>query len=382
MRFEEVYFRFGRGHLSCAEAADILGMSERSFLRYRMRYEAEGAEGLCDRRVGRVSGRRIAADVATRVIELYATRYFDFNVKHFHEKLVSEHGYRLSYGWTKRVLQDAGQVKRAKKRGAHRRKRPRKPLPGMMLHQDGSRHHWVPDAAWDLIVTMDDATSEIYSAFFVEEEGTMSSFQALGEVISRQGLFGALYADRGSHYWITKTADQGVDEETPTQVKRALDQLGITLIPASAPEARGRSERMFGTLQGRLPQELRAAAITTMAAANQYLGEVFLPAHNDAFRVPPAEPGSAFIAYIGRDLSDILCLQEDRIVGRDNCVSYRRLSLQIPPDRHRHHYVKAKVRVHEYPDGRLAVFHGPRCLARYHPDARLIDEEDNAKTAA
>jgi hypothetical protein len=382
MRFEEVYFRFGRGHLSCAEAADILGMSERSFLRYRMRYEAEGAEGLCDRRVGRVSGRRIAADVATRVIELYATRYFDFNVKHFHEKLVSEHGYRLSYGWTKRILQDAGQVKRAKKRGAHRRKRPRKPLPGMMLHQDGSSHHWVPDAAWDLIVTMDDATSEIYSAFFVEEEGTMSTFLALGEVIAKQGLFGALYADRGSHYWITKTADQGVDEETPTQVKRALDQLGITLIPASAPEARGRSERMFGTLQGRLPQELRAAGITTMAAANQYLSEVFLPAHNAAFRVAPAEPGNAFIPYIGRDLSDILCLQEDRIVGRDNCVSYRRLSLQIPPDRHRHHYVKAKVRVHEYPDGRLAVFHGPRCLARYHSDARLIDEKDHAKTAA
>jgi hypothetical protein len=347
-----------------------------------MRYEAEGAEGLCDRRVGRVSGRRIAADVATRVIALYATRYFDFNVKHFHEKLVSEHGYRLSYGWTKRVLQDAGQVKRAKKRGAHRRKRPRKPLAGMMLHQDGSRHHWVAEAAWDLIVTMDDATSEIYSAFFVEEEGTMSTFRGLGEVIAKQGLFGALYADRGSHYWITKTADQGIDEETPTQVKRALDQLAITLIPASAPEARGRSERMFGTLQGRLPQELRAAGITTMAAANQYLGEVFLPAHNAVFRVPPAEPGSAFIAYIGRDLNDILCLQEDRIVGRDNCVSYRRLSLQIPPDRHRHHYVKAKVRVHEYPDGSLALFHGPRCLARYHADGRLIDETDHAKTAA
>jgi hypothetical protein len=382
MRFDEVYGRFQRGYLSCAEAADILGMSERSFLRYRMRYEAEGAEGLYDRRVGRVSGRRIAADVATRVIELYATRYFDFNVKHFYEKLVSEHGYRLSYGWTKRVLQDAGQVKRAKKRGAHRRKRPRKPLPGMMLHQDGSRHHWVPEAAWDLIVTMDDATSEIYSAFFVEEEGTMSTFQALSEVIGTHGLFGALYADRGSHYWITKAADQGIDEQTPTQVKRALDQLGITLIPASAPEARGRSERMFGTLQGRLPQELRAAGITTMAAANQYLGEVFLPTHNAVFRVPPAEPGTAFIPYIGRALSDILCLQEDRIVGRDNCVSYRRLSLQIPSDRHRHHYVKAKVRVHEYPDGSLALFHGPRCLARYHADGRLIDETDHAKTAA
>ena len=207
----------------------------------------------------------------------------------------------------------------------------------------------------------------------------MSSFQGLGEVIARQGLFGALYADRGSHYWITKAADQGIDEETPTQVKRALDQLAITLIPASCPEARGRSERMFGTLQGRLPQELRAAGITTMAAANQYLSEVFLPAHNAAFRVSPAEPGSAFIPYIGHNLSDILCLQDDRIVARDNCVSYRRLSLQIPPDRHRHHYVKAKVRVHEYPDGRLALFHGPRCLARYHADGTAHRREGPCK---
>jgi transposase len=382
MRFEEVYGRVQRGRLSCAQAADILGMSERNFLRYRRRYEAEGAEGLYDRRVGRVSGRRLAVDVATRVIELYATRYFDFNVKHFHEKLVSEHGYKFSYSWTKRVLQDAGQVKPAKKRGVHRRKRPRKALPGMMLHQDGSRHQWVADVEWDLIVTLDDATSEIYSAFFVEQEGTMSSFQALREVIGARGLFGALYADRGSHYWITKTAEQGVDEETPTQVKRALDQLGITLIPASAPEARGRSERMFGTLQGRLPQELRAAGITTMAAADQYLREVFLPAHNKAFRVPAAEPGTAFVAYIGRDLDDVLCIQEERVVGRDNCVAYKRLSLQIPPDRHRHHYVKAKVRVHEYPDGRLAVFHGPRCLARYGADGKLIGETENAKTAA
>jgi hypothetical protein len=170
-------------------------------------------------------------DVATRVIELHATKYFDFNVKHFHEKLVSEHGFKLGYSWTKRVLQEAGQVKPAKKRGAHRRKRPRQTLPGMMLHQDGSRHHWVPDVEWDLIVTMDDATSEIYSAFLVEQEGTMSSFQALREVIDTHRLFGALYADRGSHYWITKAAGQGIDKDNPTQVKRALDQLGITLIP-------------------------------------------------------------------------------------------------------------------------------------------------------
>lgn len=382
MRFDEVYGRFLRGSLSCGEAADLLGMSERNFLRYRHRYEADGAEGLYDRRVGRASAKRIAVDVAARVIELYATKYFDFNVKHFHEKLVAEHGFTLSYSWTKRVLQDAGQVARAKKRGAHRRKRPRKALPGMMLHQDGSRHFWVPDEQWDLIVTMDDATSDIYSMFFVEEEGTLSSFQGLHEVIARHGLFGSLYADRGSHYWVTKAAGQGVDREAPTQVKRALDQLGIELIPASAPEARGRSERMFGTLQGRLPQELRTAGITTMAAANRYLSEAFLPAHNARFRVAAAEEGSAFVPYVGRDLADILCIQEERVVGRDNCVAYKRLSLQIPPDRHRHHYVKARVRVHEYPAGTLAVFHGPRCLARYTADGVLADGKTDAKSAA
>jgi hypothetical protein len=357
-------------------------MSERTFLRYRGRYAAEGAEGLADRRVGRVSGRRAPADVAMRVLELYATRYFDYNAKHFHEKLVAEHGHRLGYTWTKRVLQDAGQLQPSRRRGPHRKKRERQPLPGMMLHQDGSRHFWVPDEQWDLIVTMDDATSEIYSAFFVAEEGTMSSFQALKEVIGSRGLFGALYADRGSHYWYTPSAGKGVDYKTPTQVRRALDELGITLIPARSPEARGRSERMFGTLQGRLPQELRSAGITSMETANRYLGEVFLPAHNRRFQVAAAEPDTAFLGYIGPDLKEVLCIQEDRVVGRDNCVSYQTLSLQLPPDRRRHHHVKARVKVHEYPDGNLAVFRGHRCLGRYQPDGTLIGEAKNAKTAA
>lgn len=379
MRFEEVYGRYRRGRLSCREAADILGMSERTFLRYRGRYEAEGAEGLADRRVGRASGRRAPADVAMRVIELYATRYFDYNAKHFHEKLVADHGLRYGYTWTKRVLQDAGQMQPSRRRGPHRKKRERQPLPGMMLHQDGSRHFWVPEVQWDLIVTMDDATSEIYSAFFVAEEGTMSSFQALREVIGSRGLFGALYADRGSHYWYTPSAGKGVDYKTPTQVRRALDELGITLIPARSPEARGRSERMFGTLQGRLPQELRSAGITGMEAANRYLSEVFLPAHNRHFQVKAAEPDTAFVGYVG-DLKEVLCIREDRVVGRDNCVSYQRLSLQLPPDRQRHHHVKARVKVHEYPDGCLAVFRGPRCLARYQPDGSLMAE--NARTAA
>lgn len=163
-----------------------------------------------------------------------------------------------------------------------------------------------------------------------------------------------------------------MDRDNPTQVGRALHQLGIELIPAYSPQARGRSERMFGTLQKRLPQELRLAGITTMAEANRYLAEVFWPAHNARFARPAAEASSAFVAFAG-SLEDILCVQEERVVSNDNTVRYKHRNLQIPADRHRHHYVKAKVRVHEYPDGTLAVFHGPRCLARYRADGSPME---------
>ncbi len=315
MKFEDVYGRCYRGDLSQAEASEILGMSERTFWRWRERYEAEGAEGLYDRRLGRVSAR-----------------------------------------------------------GAHRRKRPRRPVVGMMLHQDGSSHEWVAGQWWDLIVTMDDVTSEVYSGFFVAEEGTMSTFRGLGEVIAENGLFCSLYADRASHYWHTPEAGGGVDKDNPTQVGRALAQLGIELIAAYSPQARGRSERMFGTLQKRLPQELRLAGIATMAEANRFLEELFWPAHNARFARPAADTGSAFVAFAGT-LEDILCAQEDRVVAGDNTVRYKNRTLQIPADRHRHHYVKAQVRVHEYPDGHLAVFHGPRCLARYRADGETIDDD-------
>ena len=247
-------------------------------------------------------------------------------------------------------------------------------LPGMMLHQDGSSHEWVPGRWWDLIVTMDDATSDIYSAFFVAEEGTMSSFQGVSEAIRAKGLFCSLYADRASHYWNTPEAGGKVDKDTPTQVGRALAQLGIELIPAYSPEARGRSERMFGTLQKRLPQELRLAGITDMAGANRFLKELFLPQHNARFATPAEDQGTAFVPFTGA-LDDILCIHEERTVSNDNTVRYKRLALQIPAGRHRRHYVKARVRVHEYPDSTMAVFHGPRCLARYHADGQPIDSQ-------
>jgi transposase len=370
----------------------MLGVSARTFRRWRDRFEAEGADGLYDRRLGRVSGSRVPVDTVMEMLALFDTRYWDFTARHFHEKLVSEHGFTRSYNWVRLILQEYGRTCRAPRRGAHRRKRERRALPGMMLHQslppakagDGSTHQWVPDQWWDLIVTMDDATSEIYSAIFVAEEGTISSFEALGEVIAARGLFCSLYADRGAHYWHTPEAGGKVDKDNPTQVGRALQQLGIELIPAYSPEARGRSERMFGTLQKRLPQELRLAGITTMAEANRFLREHYLPRHNARFAIVPQAPGSAFVPFaggIGGALEDTLCVQQERVVGNDNTVRYNNMALQIPQDRHRHHYVKARVRVHEYPDGGLAVFHGPRRLADYHGDGKIKEETPDQQAA-
>jgi len=330
----------------------------------RKRFEESGLEGLADGRVGKLSARRAPVDEVTTVLNLFKTRYYDFTAKHFHEKLLS-YGIVRSYTWTKNLLQLNGLAARATRRGAHRRKRARRPLPGMMLHQDGSTHQWVPGRWWDLIVTLDDATSEIYSAFFVEEENTASTFAALQEVIEAHGLFNSLYTDRASHYWATPTAGGRVDKNNPTQVGRALGKLGIEMIAAYSPEARGRSERAFGTLQGRLPQELRLRGITDLAEANRFLREEYLPEYNARFSIPAEEKGTAFVPWIGPDLADILCTQEERKVNNDNTVRYKGLSLQIPADKHRQHYVKVQVKVYEYSDGTLAVFHGPRCLARY-----------------
>jgi hypothetical protein len=275
----------------------------------------------------------------------------------------------------KNRLQEAGVVKKAPGRGKHRKRRERAPWPGMRVHQDGSAHEWVAGQRWDLIVTMDDATNEHYSMFFVEEEGTASSFRGVKEVIEARGLFASLYTDRGSHYWHTPQAGGKVDKTNLTQFGRAMAQLGIEMIPAYSPEVRGRSERMFRTHQERLPKELAAAGITDMEAANRYLKEVYMPAFNAEFMQPAQEEGSAFVAWIGGDLDVILCEHYERVVGNDNCVAFEGMKLQIPADRHRMHYVKVKVRVNRYMDGSLAIFHGPRRLARYGSDGRLLQPE-------
>jgi transposase len=366
-KFRDVLSRWEAGGLSMMEAGELLGMSERQFRRYRDRYEEEGAEGLIDRRLGKPSPKRVPAAERERMLDLYRGTYRGWNVKHFQEHLRRDHGFGWSYTWVKTQLHTAGLVERGRHRGAHRRKRERKPCEGMMLHQDGSRAFWlVGSPQLDLIVTMDDATSTIYSAFLVEEEGTASSFRGLLEVFGAEGLPSSLYTDRASHYFYTPTADGPVDKERLTQVGRALQHLGIEHIPAYSPEARGRSERMFGTLQDRLTKELAKVGITEIAAANAWIRDAYLPDHNARFAKPAALPETAFVPVADKaSLTETLCVQEERVVGRDNTVSFDGLKLQVPESPLRHHYVKARVRVHQYPDGALAVFHGPRLIARY-----------------
>ena len=382
MRFEEVYEEWQEGRLTQVEIAQILGVSERTLRRHIERYESAGLEGLLDKRLTQISHKRAPVDEVIGVVDLYKREYSGWNTRHFHSWYKRDHAGTRSYTWVKNRLQEAGAIVRAKTRGKHRKKRDRAPLPGMLVHQDASTHAWVPQVYWDLVVTMDDATGKHLSMFFCDEEGTASSLHGIGQTIARFGLFCSLYTDRGSHYFYTPEADGKVDKSRPTQVGRALAQLGIEHIAAYSPEARGRSERAFQTHQERLPKELAKAGITDLQAANRYLEEIYLPRHNDEFAVPPAQEGSAFIAYLGGALPDILCEHHERVVGKDNCVSFESMSLQIPADGVRHHYVKVKVRVHRYVDGTLALFHGPRRLARYDAKGKLQLPESEIKLAA
>ena len=370
MRFEEAYQGWTGGRLTQAEAALLLGQCERSFRRHAERYRADGLEGLLDQRLSQISKRRASGAEIDRVVQAYKSGFAGWNVAHFHSKYRGEMRGTRSYTWLKTVLQGAGLVRTAKRRGKHRLERERAPLPGMMVHQDASTHRWVSDALWDLVVTMDDATGEHTSMFFCDQEGVASSFHGLGQTIARYGLFASLYSDRGSHYFLTPVAGGKVGRQQLTQVGRALKQLGIEHIAAYSPQARGRSERAFQTHQGRLPQELARAGITGMGAANRYLEDIYRHSHNGEFCIQSTLPGTAYVPFLSGSLPDILCEQHERTVGNDNCVSFEGLCLQLPADPFRYHYAHTRVRVHRYVDDTLAVFHGPRKLAGY--DARGI----------
>jgi hypothetical protein len=366
MKVQEVILRAMAKKITWFQAAEIAGLSARQMRRLRWRYENYGYDGLLDRRRGVPSERRVPMALAEQVLRLYREQYYDLNVRHFHEKLKEQHGIALSYTWVKMALQGAGLVARARKRGVHRKRRERRPLPGMLLHIDGSRHRWFQDDRWyDLIVILDDATGEIYYAQLVEEESTSTVMAGLREVVERKGLFCALYSDRGSHFWLTPKAGGKVDPHRLTQVGRALRDLGIRMIPAYSPQARGRSERNFSTWQGRLPQELRLRGLRTVEAANRYLRQEYIAEFNGRFQVPAAQRGTAFTTCPRKDLDLVFSLAFERAVNRDNTVSFHNLVLQIEKVHWRGTLAGSTVTVHQHLDGRLSLSYGPQRLGSY-----------------
>jgi transposase len=369
MKVQEVILRAMAKRMTWWQAAEVIGISDRQMRRWHRRYEKFGYDGLWDRRRGRPSPRRVPLELAERVLALYREKYFDFNVRHFHEKLREEHGLALSYTWVKLALQGAGLVKKSGRRGVHRRRRPRRPLPGMLLHLDGSSHAWLGDSRrYDLLVVLDDATSEIYYAQLVEQESTRTVLAALREVVEKKGLFCALYSDRASHFFETPKAGAKIDPQRLTQVGRALQQLGMRMIPAYSPQARGRSERNFGTWQGRLPQELRLRGITTVEEANRFLRQEYVAEFNRRFAVRAAQSGSAFLPLRGQDLERIFALQHERVVNRDNTVEIAHRVLQIEKTPWRNTLAGCRVTVYEHLDGTLSVGYGPHLVGRFNAE--------------
>jgi len=373
VKVQDVILRAMARRITWWQAAEILGISDRSLRRWKRRYEVNGYDGLFDRRKGKPSPKRVPLEQAEEVLRLYQEKYTDLNVRHFHEKLGEEHGIGLSYTWVKLALQGAGLVKRGRKRGVHRKRRPRRPLPGMLLHLDGSEHRWFQDDRWyDLIEVLDDATSETYYAQLVEEESTRTVMAALKEVIERQGRFCALYSDRASHFFETPQAGGPVDRQRLTQVGRALKELGIPMIPAYSPQARGRGERRFGTWQGRLPQELRLAGITGVEEANRFLRERYIPEINRKFGVAAAERGHAFVPVRGWDLDRIFSVQTERVVAKDNTVRLANRVWQIERTPWRGTLADCRVIICEHLDGRVTIVYGPHVIARYTAEGQSL----------
>jgi transposase len=374
MKLQDVILKAMAKKITWMAAAEIAGVTDRTMRRIKQRYQDFGYTGLFDQRRGKRSVHRVPLQTAEQVLELYQKKYFDLNVRHFQEKLREQESIELSYTWIYQALVGAGLVAKRRRRGPHRRRRARRPLPGMMLHIDGSKHRWLNDDRWyDLIVILDDATSEIYYAQLVEEESTRTVMAGLREVIEKQGVFCALYSDRGSHFFVTEKAGEKVAKHRLTQVGRAMKELGIEMIAAYSPQARGRSERSFGTWQGRLPQELRLAGMATLEQANGFLRERYIEEFNSKFRVPAVEKGTAFRRASRRDLDWVFSVQTERVVGKDNTVSIGSRYWQIDKSRFRHSLAGSTVMIHEHLDGGVSIRYGPHVVGRYSREVQRLE---------
>jgi len=373
MKLQDVILKAIARKISWMEAAEIAGVADRTMRRIKQRYQEYGYDGLFDQRRGKRSVHRVALATAEKVLGLYQEKYFDLNVRHFQEKLREEEAIELSYTWVYQALVGAGLVAKRRRRGPHRRRRPRRPMPGMLLHIDGSKHRWLNDDRWyDLIVILDDATSEIYYAQLVEEESTRTVMAGLREVIEKEGLFCALYSDRGSHFFVTAKAGEKVEKQRLTQVGRAMKELGVQMIAAYSPQARGRSERSFGTWQGRLPQELRLAGVSTVEGANRFLRDQYIAEFNAKFRVAAEQKGTAFRRTSRSDLNWIFSVQTERVVAKDNTVAIGSRLWQIDKSKLCSTLAGSTVTIHEHLDETVSIRYGPHVVGRFDKEGEKL----------
>ena len=377
MKIQEVILKAASKQILWIEAADIIGVSYRTMKRWKARYQKYGYDGIFDRRMRSPSPKKVPLDEIETILSLYSDKYMGFNVAHFHEKLPN-HDIKRGYTFVKTLLQTAGLVKIVQKRGKHRRKRPRKPLVGMMLHLDGSPHQWIPDLpgqVFDLLVLMDDANNRIYDMMLVKEEDTLSCMELLKSCVKKHGIFCSLYSDRASHFFLTPKAGEPVKQNHLTQVGRALNELGVTMIPAYSPEARGRSEREFRTLQGRIPNELKLHGIKTLEEANRFLRRHYIKELNKRFMVAPDASGSAFIPVAKHiNLGLIFSIKEQRSVNPDNTISFKRHILQIDKSHLRTSFAKCKVMVHMHIDNTVTITFGPHIIGRYDLKSNMVQK--------
>ncbi len=378
MKLVEVITRAMSGEINWIQAAQIAGITPRSLRRWKARWQRDGYEGLFDRRTGRPSPRRVPLEQLERVLRLYRETYLGFNVRHFHSIAIREHGVTLSYSLVKKALQEAGLVTRGKKRGRHRMRRERRACFGELLHLDGSRHGWLalaPELVLTLIVVLDDATGRILYAQLWPAESSRAVLTALLEVMSTHGVPQALYTDRARWAFLTPKAGAAVDKHRLTRVGHVLKRLGVEHIPGYSPQARGRSERVNSTLQGRVVNELRIRAIATREDANRYLREVFLPRQNEEFARSPRDPASAFLPVSQSELLRNFYSDQPRRVAKDNTVRVGNKHLQIARQPGRTTCAGLEVTLRRYLEGEYVIFSGNRILGCYDPQGQPIPIE-------
>jgi transposase len=378
MKVQEVVLRALSGEMHWFRAAEVLGLSVRTLRRYRLRLEKRGYDGLFDHRRRRPSPRSVPLAEAERILRLYRERYRGWNVRHFCQTVRREHGVGVSYTWVKTALQGAGLVPKRKARGRHRRRRERRACFGEMLHIDGSRHAWLSllgEEKQTLITVVDDATSRLLYAQLWPEESTQAVLTALREVVGHYGIPAAIYTDRASWAFETPKASQAVSKTHLTQVGEVLKRLGVEHIPSYSPQARGRVERMNGTLQGRLVNELKLAGARSLVAANRYVRERYLVTHDQAFSRAPRDTASAFVSAAGVDLDEVFCREYVRQVGKDNVVTCGKVALQISKQPGRSSCSGLAVIVRQRLDGAWSVHRGPRVLGRYDTLGRPVDAD-------